>query len=63
MEWLSTNWQFLVLLTTLGTGFRWILSRFDKIEEKLNDLDKRLTIVETILQMMGYPIKPKDKND
>ena len=61
MEWLTGNWQFVVLMVYITGGFRWMLSRMDKISDRLNDIEKRLTVVETILQMMGYPVKPKEK--
>lgn len=38
-----------ILVPMLG-GFAWML-------KKLGDLDRRVTIIETILAMMGAPIK------
>jgi hypothetical protein len=40
-------------------GFGWLIHRMDKIELRLAEIDKRLTVVETILAMMGMPIKEK----
>ena len=61
MDWLTTNWQFVILMVYITGGFRWMLTRMDKISDRLNDIEKRLTVVETVLQMMGYPVKPKEK--
>jgi len=46
------NYQFYTLVCMLAAGFGWIIHR-------LTDIEKRLTIVETILAMMGMPIKEK----
>jgi hypothetical protein len=40
------------ILIPMLAGFGWIISR-------LGEIDRRLTIVETILAMMGMPIKEK----
>lgn len=50
MDWLSTNWQFCVLIAMFVGGLKWIDAKFDRLNEKLVDIDKRLTVVETILQ-------------
>ncbi len=55
------NAQFWTLLVSILGGFAWMIARIDRLSDRLNDIEKRLTVVETILQMMGYPIKPKEK--
>lgn len=40
------------ILIPMMAGFRWVIVR-------LTEIDRRLTIVETILAMMGMPIKEK----
>lgn len=57
------NYQFWALIGMLTAGFGWIVVRFDKkfdhVEKRLNDIDKRITIVETILNMFGVIAKDK----
>jgi hypothetical protein len=52
MDWPQTLTIIGSILIPMLAGFGWIIS-------KLSDLDRRLTIVETILAMMGMPIKEK----
>lgn len=52
MEWTQALIIIGSILIPMLAGFGWIIS-------KLFDLDRRLTIVETILSMMGMPIKDK----
>jgi len=49
------------ILTPMLGGFAWILHRLTKIDERLNTLENRMSIVETILAMMGAPIRPNKK--
>lgn len=50
------DYQFWTLVGMLAAGFGWVIHR-------LTDIDKRLTVVETILSMMGAPINiPRKKN-
>ena len=57
------NLQFFTILASIFSSLAWMIFRMDRIESRLNDIDKRLTVVETILQMMGYPVKPKEKSE
>jgi type IV secretory pathway VirB2 component (pilin) len=52
MNWTEVLTIIISILVPMMAGFSWIIS-------KLSDLDRRLTIVETILAMMGAPIKEK----
>lgn len=50
------DYQFWTLVGMLAAGFGWVIHR-------LTDIDKRLTVVETILSMMGAPISiPRKKS-
>ncbi len=57
MEWTQT----LVILGTFGGGFVYLANRIHKIDERVNDIERRLTIIETILSMMGAPVKMKSE--
>lgn len=52
MNWTEVLTIIISILVPMMAGFGWIIS-------KLSDLDRRMTIVETILTMMGAPIKEK----
>jgi len=49
------------ILVPMIAGFGWILHRFTKIDDRLVNIESRLTVVETVLAMMGMPIKPNKK--
>ena len=57
------NYQFWTLVGMLGAGFGWMISRLSSIDLRLNKLETRVTIIETILSMMASPLKLKQKND
>lgn len=51
------DYQFWTLVGMLTTGFGWMLHR-------LSNIETRVTVIETVLAMMGMPIKPgKGKDD
>lgn len=51
------NYQFFAILGALVVGFGWLI-------HQISDLKTRVTVIETILAMMGAPIKPgKQKTD
>jgi hypothetical protein len=50
-------YQFLTLIAMLTGGFGWIIIWLRSIDKSINDIDKRVTVIETILSMMGAPIK------
>lgn len=52
MDWTQTLTIIGSILIPMLAGFGWIISR-------LSEIDRRLTVVETILAMMGMPIKEK----
>jgi hypothetical protein len=51
------NYQFWVLVSMIVAGFAWMATRLRAVDHKLNDLETRVTIIETILSMMGAPMK------
>jgi hypothetical protein len=59
MDWTQALTIIGSVLIPMLAGFGWMIHRMDKIELRLAEIDKRLTIVETILAMMGMPLKEK----
>lgn len=51
--------QFFTLIGMLAGGFGWIIFWLKSIDKHLNDLDKRVTVIETVLAMMGMPTKDR----
>lgn len=50
------NYQFFILVGILAAGFGWLI-------HKIGNLETRMAVVETVLQMMGAPIKFKKKEE
>lgn len=57
------NYQFWTLIGLIGGGFGWVITWLKSIDHRIHDLETRVSIIETILAMMGAPIKLKDRND
>jgi len=53
------EYQFWTLISMMAAGFGWIIHQIRDIDNRMANLETRLTVVETILQMMGMPIKDK----
>lgn len=53
------NYEFCTTIGMLAAGFGWLIYQNNKIKDQLHAIDNRLTVVETILSMMGYPVKYK----
>jgi hypothetical protein len=53
------TYQFFTLIGMLAAGFAWVIYWLKSIDKHVNDLDKRITVIETILSMMGMPIREK----
>lgn len=51
------NMQFWTLVALISGGFAWMITWLRSIDHRLNDLETRVTVIETILAMMGAPIK------
>ena len=49
--------QFWVLVGLMTAGFGWMITWLRSIDRRLNDLENRVTVIETVLAMMGAPIK------
>lgn len=54
--------QFWTLAAMIAGGFAWMVTWLRSIDHRLNDLETRVTVIETILAMMGAPIKGISKN-
>jgi hypothetical protein len=54
-ENIMENYQFWTLAGMLSAGFGWVI-------HKLTGLETRVTVIETVLAMMGMPIKPGKGN-
>ena len=53
------NYQYWTLMGMLAAGFGWMIHQIRDIDKRLASVETRLTVVETILAMMGMPIKEK----
>ena len=56
MDWTQTLTIIITILVPMLAGFGWII-------HQIGDLKTRLTVVETILAMMGAPVKPGNKKE
>ena len=54
--------QFWTLISLISAGFGFVLLWLKSIYNSVHDIDKRVTIIETILSMIGSPIKMSLKN-
>lgn len=46
-------------MTMIGAGFGWVIHQIRDLDKRMSGLETRLTVVETILSMMGMPIREK----
>ena len=62
---MGSEYQFWTLVAMIAGGFAWMVTWLRSIDHRLNDLENRVTVIETILAMMGAPIKgiTKPKTD
>lgn len=51
------NYQFFTLMGMMAAGFGWLIHQVNGLDRRLNAIEVRMSIVETILAMMGLPIK------
>lgn len=56
------HYQFITLIIMLAGGFAWMIAWLRSIDHRLNDLETRVTVIETILAMMGAPVKMTNKH-
>lgn len=55
---MAESWiQTITILASFAVGFSFLLNRMEKMNDKIADMDKRLTAIETIFMMMGYTLK------
>lgn len=59
MDWTQTLTIIGSILIPFMAGFGWIIHRMDKLDGRLSHLENRMTAIETILAMMGMPIKER----
>lgn len=64
MDWIQAITIIASILIPLFGGFAWIVSWLRSIDHRLNDLETRVTVVETrmgfierLLEMIGTPLK------
>ncbi len=60
------GYQFLTLIAMLAGGFACMFTWLRSIDDRLNGLEKGVIAIETILAMMGAPIKgiaKKERSD
>jgi len=53
------NIQFFTIIGMLAGGFGWVIHQISEVNKKMMALESRVTVIETILSMMGMPIKQK----
>ena len=52
------NYQFFTLVGMMAAGFSWVIHQINGLDKRLNSIEIRVSIIETILAMMGIPVKP-----
>jgi len=55
------NMQFFTIIGMLAAGFGWLIHQLNCLNKRMNNLESRVTVIETILAMMGMPIKSKQE--
>lgn len=50
-------YQFVIMMTTLAAGFGWLIHQMADLNKRMGALETRVAIIETMLMMMGYPVK------
>jgi len=53
-----TTEQFWVIIGLMGAGFGGMMVWLRSIDRRLNHMETCLTVMETVLAMMGVPVKP-----
>lgn len=51
------DYQFFTLIGMLGAGFGWLIHQINGLSKRMTNLESRVTVIETILSMMGMPVK------
>lgn len=47
------------ILIPMLAGFGWILHQIKDLDKRVSNVETRMSVIETILAMMGMPIKEK----
>jgi hypothetical protein len=55
-------YQFFTLVGMLAAGFGWVIHQINGLDKRLTSLETRVSVIETILAMMGMPVKPGKGN-
>lgn len=50
-------YQFWTIVGMMAAGFGWLIHQNNQLKDRLASLENRMSIVETILTMLGYPTK------
>ena len=53
------NAQFFTIIAMLAAGFGWMIHQISDISKRVACIESRVTVIETILAMMGMPVKTK----
>lgn len=53
------NYQFWCLIGLLVGGFGWVIHQVRDIDKRMSGLETHITVIETILSVMGMPIRDK----
>jgi len=53
------QYQFWSLVGLLAAGFGWIIHQIKDIDKRMVNLEVRMTVIETVLAMMGMPVKER----
>ena len=60
---MESEYHFWTLVAMLASGFVWMVTWLRSIDHRLNDLNTRVTVIDTILAMMGALIKGITKKE
>ena len=51
--------QFWALIGMMGAGFGWLIYQVRDLDKKISGLETRITVIETVLSMMGMPVRER----
>ena len=53
MDWFKKHADTIVVLTGILSSVLWMNAKFNAVDKRFNELDKRLVVIETVLIMKG----------
>lgn len=53
MEWIKKHTDTVIVLTGIVSSMIWMNGKFTRVAQQLNDLEKEISIVKTVLIMKG----------